>query len=129
MQIVSAEQFVDGLFAALTLLGRRNMNLDDCATDAQFAKAYEQLLEHAEEFDVVPDFTIVADPTYNDSTCLRDAILAVRDLRSVSLRNPRFIKLEVVLSSEEAEAILARSAIPRALVEKMAKEHIYQVAF
>ena len=49
MQIVSAEQFIDGFIAALSLQGSERLDLDDPRLDEQFAKAYDELLDKAVE--------------------------------------------------------------------------------
>jgi hypothetical protein len=129
MKIISATQFVDGLMAALRVQGKEELNLDDPAVDRQFARAYDELLERAEELGLVPDFVIAADPTYGDSTCLRDAILDIRDSRSVALNNPRFVRLTMKFGAENTpERILDDSAVPRKFLEDLAAQHLMEVA-
>lgn len=129
MRIVSAAQFVDGLMAALCLQGKTTLNLDDPAVDRQFARAYEDLLERAEELELVPDFVIAADPTYGDSTCLRDAILEIRDSRSVALNNPRFVRMSMKFGEDNTPAqILEENAVPRALLESLASQYLTEIA-
>lgn len=129
MQIISATQFVDGLMAALALQGKTGVNLEDPAVDRQFAKAYDDLLDRAEELGLVPDFVISADPTYGDSTCLRDAILDIRDSRSVALNNPRFVRMAMKFpGNNTAEAVLNESAVPRSFLENLAKQHLATIA-
>jgi hypothetical protein len=129
MQIVSASQFVDGLMAALYLQGRQELNLDDPAIDRQFALAYDDLLEKAEELNLVPDFVITADPTYGDSTCLRDAILDIRDSRSVSLNNPRFVRMSLKFAGlNTPDAVLNENTVPRAFLEDLARQHLSTIS-
>ena len=128
MQIVTAEQFVDGLFAALTLEGKKVIDLDDPRLDEQFEKVYDELLGSAEELGIVPDFTIATDPFYGDSTCLRDAILSVRDLRTVALRNPRFVTLDIRLGEATAEQLLNESRIPRQRLQELARKYLAPIA-
>lgn len=129
MKIVSAAQFVDGLMAALYLEGKRDLNLDDPEIDRQFARAYEELLDKAEELGLVPDFVISADPTYGDSTCLRDAILDIRDSRSVALNNPRFVRMTMKFEGQNtADSILDSNTVPRAFLQDLARQHLAAVA-
>lgn len=129
MQIVSAAQFVDGLMAALSLQGKTGINLEDPAIDRQFARAYDELLNRAEELGLVPDFVLAADPTYGDSTCLRDAILDIRDSRSVALNNPRFVRMTMKFTgTNTAESVLADNTVPRVFLERLARTHLAAIA-
>jgi hypothetical protein len=128
MKIISADQFVDGLIAALCLEGKQVMDLDDPKLDEQFAKAYDDLLDKAEDLGVVPDFVIAADPYFGDSTCLRDAILTARDLKSVALNNPRFLRLDIKIQDKAAEQVLDDSSIPRGFLENLAKKYLVEIA-
>ena len=129
MQIVSAAQFVDGLMAALFKMGVTSLNLDNPEIDRQFAKAYDELLDRAEELGIVPDFVISSDPTYGDSACLRDAILDIRDSRSVALDNPRFITMTMKFSGRNTpDAVLEGNAVPRPILEQLAKQHLSSIS-
>ncbi|MBY5329231.1 hypothetical protein [Rhizobium leguminosarum] len=128
MQIVSAEQFIEGLIAALSLDGKKSIQLDNPKLDEQFSKAYNELLDNAENLGVVPDFVIAPDAYHGDSTCLRDAILAVRDLKSVALHNPKFVRLSIDVTSAAAEKTLDDSRIPGDALRKMAKKYLTDVA-
>jgi hypothetical protein len=129
MKIVSATQFVDGLMAALCLQGKNGLNLDNPEIDRQFARAYDELLDKAEALGLVPDFVISADPTYGDSTCLRDAILDIRDSRSVALNNPRFVRMTMKFAGENtAESVLNDNAVPRSFLESLAKQYLATIA-
>ncbi len=128
MQIVSAEQFVQGLLAALSLQGKKTILLDDPRLDEQFARAYDDLLDNAETLGVVPDFVIAPDPYHGDSTALRDAILAVRDLKGVALHNPKFVRVTIDVSAETARKTLSESRIPDSALERMAKKYLADVA-
>lgn len=125
MQIVSATQFVDGLMAAMCVSGREKLNLDDPALDRSFAEAYDDLLENAEHLGLVPDFVIAADPTYDDSSCLRDAILDIRDTRSVALNNPRFVHMDMKFKGlNTADSVLDGNTVPRDVLLNLAKKHL-----
>lgn len=128
VKFVSAEQFVEGLIAALSLQGKQMIDLHNPDLDRQFAKAYDDLLDNAEALGLVPDFVISPDPDFGDSTCLRDAILAVRDYRSVALNNPRFVKLTIRLNERSAQEVLSTGIFPPALLEGMAARHLDHVA-
>jgi hypothetical protein len=129
MKIVSATQFVDGLMAALRLQGKTGLDLDDPEIDRQFARAYDELLDSAEELGLVPDFVISADPTYGDSTCLRDAILDIRDSRSVALNNPRFVHMTMKFAGQNTpELVLNENTVPRSFLERLAREHLTKIA-
>lgn len=129
MQIISAAEFVDGLMAALCLEGKSCLNLSDPTVDQQFAKAYDELLDRAEELGLVPDFVIAADPTYGDSTCLRDAILDIRDTRSVALNNPLFVRVTMKFDNENSpERVLDESVLPRVFLETLARQHLVEIA-
>jgi hypothetical protein len=125
MRIVSAAQFVDGLMAALSKMGVQSLSLDDPEIDKKFGEAYDDLLDRAEELGIVPDFIISADPTYGDSICLRDAILDIRDSRSVALNNPRFVKMTMKFSGPNSpDTVLDNNTVPRAVLENLAKQHL-----
>jgi hypothetical protein len=129
MQIVSSAQFVDGLMAALFLQGKRTLNLDNPEIDRQFARAYDELLDNAEELGLVPDFVISADPTYGDSTCLRDAILDIRDSRSVALSNPRFVRMTMKFAGQNTpDSVLDGNTVPRSFLERLARTHLTMIA-
>ena len=129
MQIVSAAQFVDGLMAALFNMGVTSLNLDNPEIDRQFARAYDELLDRAEELGLVPDFVISADPTYGDSTCLRDAILDIRDSRSVALNNPRFVKMTMKFAGHNTpDAVLNENTVPRPFLESLARQHLSSIS-
>lgn len=129
MQIVSAAEFVDGLMAALYLEGNEGFSLDDPSIDRQFAAAYDELLDNAETYGLVPDFVIAADPTYGDSTCLRDAILDIRDSRSVALSNPRFVRMDMKFKGRNTpDTVLNGNTVPRIVLENLAKKHLSAIA-
>lgn len=127
MQIVSAEQFVQGLLAALSLQGKTTILLDDPRVDEQFAKAYDDLLDNAEELGVVPDFVIAPNPYHGDSTTLRDAILAIRDLKGVALHNPTFVRVTINASEDAARRTLTDSRIPGSALQRMAKKYLADI--
>jgi hypothetical protein len=128
MEIVSADQFVDGLIAALVTLGKKRIDLDDPDVDQKFSEAYGELLGQAEALQIAPDFIIVADPFYGDSTCLRNALLNARDLKSVELSNPRFLKLGIRMKNKSAEQVLSESKVPKDVLLHLAKRHLTQIA-
>lgn len=126
---MSAAQFVDGLMAALFNMGVTSLNLDNPEIDRQFARAYDELLDRAEELGLVPDFVISADPTYGDSTCLRDAILDIRDSRSVALNNPRFVKMTMKFAGHNTpDAVLNENTVPRPFLESLARQHLSSIS-
>lgn len=128
MQIVSATQFVDGLMAAMYKNGQKALNLDDPSIDRQFAKAYDDLLDNAETLGLVPDFVISTDSTYGDSTCLRDAILDIRDTRSVALNNPRFVRMDMKFKGlNTPDSVLDDNAVPRDVLMQLAKKHLASI--
>ncbi|WP_413711639.1 hypothetical protein [Rhizobium sp. Rhizsp82] len=128
MQIVSAEQFVRGLLAALSLEGKTTIHLDDPRLDEQFAKAYDELLDNAEALGVVPDFVIAPDPHHGDSTALRDALLAVRDLKDIELHNPKFVRATIPDDKARALRTLKESRIPDDALTRMARKYLSEVA-
>lgn len=126
MKIVSAAEFVDGLMAALYLKGTNELSMDDPAVDRQFAAAYDDLLDNAEEYGLVPDFVIAADATYGDSPCLRDAIL---DTRSVALNTPRFVRMDMKFTGRNTpDAVLEGNTVPRPILEGLATRHLSAIA-
>jgi hypothetical protein len=129
MRIVSAAQFVDGLIAALCLQGKTALMLDDPALDRQFATAYDELLGKSEELGLAPDFVISADPAYGDSTCLRDAILDIRDSGSVAVDDPRSARMTMRFAGHNTpESVLGGNAVPRWFLERLASEHLAMIA-
>ena len=128
MDIVSADQFVDGLIAALSLLGKTRIDMDNRDLDQQFARAYAEFLEKAEDLDLVPDFVMTANADYGDSTCLRDTILSARDIRAIALNNPRFVTLQILMKGQPAEERLEENQIPAKVLHSLAKKYLARIA-
>ena len=128
MQIISAEHFIQGLLAALSLEGKTTIQLDDPRLAEQFAKAYDELLDQAEALGVVPDFVMTPNRYHGDSTALRDAILAVRDLKDVVLQNPKFVRVTIDVLAESATTTLSASRIPGSALRRMATKYLSEVA-
>lgn len=128
VQFISAEQFVGGLIATLRLQGKTEIDLQNPMLDEQFALAYNELLASSEELGIVPDFVISPDPDFGDSTCLRDTILSIRDLRTIALNNPRFVTLTIQVDTDAAAKVLEYSAVPKDRLKAWASKYLEQIA-
>jgi len=122
-QIVTAEDFVVGIFAILALRERKNFTLGETELDARFESAFEDLVQHENTLDVKPDFTFYVDPMHGDSEALRDTVLAARDRDVVELRNPTFKRVTILLDDERANRYLAKSPVTREFLERLVDRH------
>jgi hypothetical protein len=122
-KLLTANQFVTGLLCSLRLRGVSQLKLVGSDTDAAFAKAYDNLLAHRRELDVIPDFTLAPNPYHGDSETLRETLYAARQKGIVSINNPSFKTVEIELDEEEASDFLSRSPLPRDYFSDMVEKY------
>jgi hypothetical protein len=120
--LLSPNQFVAGVMAALALTSKQDFNLSGTDVDERFEKAFERLMARSDEFAVVPSFSFARDSSHGDSATLRDTLLSARERKIIALNNPTFWTFEVKLSPERALRYLERNPIPREFYEEMAND-------
>ena len=88
-QILTSDQFVAGVVSVLALQNRKSFVLTDTDLDDRFARAYADLVDHVEEFDVVPNFSFLVDAMHGDLIRLRETLLAAKERSSLPLTTQR----------------------------------------
>ncbi len=111
--ILTSNEFVTGLLCELKLRGISQLGLAGSTTDAKFAKAYDDLISHSKDFDIVVDFSLATDPYHGDSETLRETLYAARQKGIVAINNPSFKTVEIRLDEREANDFLTRVPLPR----------------
>lgn len=119
--ILTSDQFVAGIIAALCIRERMHFVLSDTEIDRQFENAYEDLLKQEEALGIVPNFSFYRDASHGDSARLRDTLLAARDKKIISLNNPTFKTFDIKISKERAEKYLEKNPVPRSFYETIAE--------
>lgn len=126
--ILTADQFVASIISVLALNGQKTFVLRDTELDQKFEKAYEDLIEACEGFDVTPNFTFYIDPMHGDSVALRETLMAAKEKDLIALNNPTFHTFSVKLSDDRAERYLKNSPIPREFLDAIVQNHFAQAA-
>lgn len=121
--LVTSDQFVAGIVSMLALKDRTHFRLSDTELDGWFESAFKDLVEAEGSYQLRPNFSFYVDPYHGDSVCLRDTLNAAKEKELVSFNNPTFRTFDVKLTPERAERYLARSPIPRELLESMVEAH------
>ena len=122
-QILTSDQFVAGVVSVLALQNRKSFVLTDTELDHRFAEAYQDLVEHEQEFDVAPNFTFFVDEVHGDSICLRETLLAAKEKELIALNNPTFRTFEITLNDERAKRYLAKNPVPTHFFEEIVTRH------
>jgi hypothetical protein len=121
--ILTSDQFVAGVVSVLALQNRKSFVLTDTDLDDRFARAYADLVDHVEEFDVVPNFSFLVDDMHGDSISLRETLLAAKEKELIALNNPTFRTFEIKLDDRRAKRYLARSPVPEKFFEDIVMRH------
>ena len=117
--LLTSNQFVAGVMAALALKSHSRFNLNGTDVDERFEQAYERLMAKCEEFGVVPSFSFARNPSHGDSATLRDTLVSAKERKIIALNNPTFWTFEVKLSPERALRYLERNPVPREFYEEL----------
>jgi hypothetical protein len=116
-KIISSDEFVAGLMAALALRGKTQFRLDSNEIDEKFEKAYRVLIENIEALDILPAFSFERDDSHGDSAALRDTLMAARERKIIALNNPTLWTLEIKLPEERANKYLNKNPLPKEFYE------------
>lgn len=122
-RLVTSDQFVAGIVAVLALKHRRHFWLTDTELDERFEKAFSDLVEAEQDYDLQSNFSFFVDPYHGDSVCLRETLTAAKEKELVSFNNPTLRTFDVKLTEERAEYYLSRSPLPRDLLERMVESY------
>jgi hypothetical protein len=118
-KIISSDEFVAGLMAALALSGRTHFRLDSNEIDEKFEKAYKVLVDRIDDLDVLPAFSFERDGSHGDSATLRDTLMAARERKIIALNNPTLWTLEIKLPDERAIRYLKKNPLPQQFYEDL----------
>lgn len=110
-QVVTSDQFVTGVLCGLVLKGVKEIKLVNTMADARFEKAYGYLVEHLDQYDVEPDFSLLTNRYHGDSETLRETLYAVREQGVVAINNPSFKTVEIKLAPGDAQDFLESSVL------------------
>jgi hypothetical protein len=122
-QILTAEDFVVGIFAILALRDRKNFTFGETELDARFEEAFEDLVANEAGLNVRPNFTFYVDAMHGDSESVRETVLAARDQGVVALHNPAFNRVTILLDEKRANRYLAKNPMKRGFLEKLVDRH------
>lgn len=96
--------------------GAARIRLADEKFDEAFVHAYQLFAERAANFNLVPEFRLALDPLSGQSATLRDSISKAANLRYVSLDNPEFVTVRLMMGDGDMARIAERSGIPSDLL-------------
>jgi hypothetical protein len=122
-QILTSDQFVAGIISVLALHGHKHFVLTGTQLDERFAKAFDDLAAHENEFEVTPNFTFNIDPLHGDSVCLRDTLMAAKEKELIALNNPTFRTFEIKLDDDRAKRYLTKIPLPQKFLEEIVQKH------
>ena len=120
-KVISSDQFVAGVMAALALQNRSEFQLDSTDIDERFEKAFEKLVAASEALDVVPSFSFRRDNSHGDSDTLRDTLHSANERKIIALNNSTFWTFEIKLSKERATRYLEKNPIPRTFYDDVVR--------
>ncbi|MCZ7448135.1 hypothetical protein [Rhizobium rhizogenes] len=122
-RLVTSDQFVAGIVAMLALKNRTHFWLTDTELDGRFEKAFGDLVEAEDRYNIRPNFSFYVDPYHGDSVCLRETLTAAKEKELVSFNNPTFRTFDVKLSPDRAQRYIERNPVPRELLEQLVEAH------
>lgn len=118
--ILSSDEFVAGVMAALTLRGNIDFVLNDTDIDEKFENAYQILLAKSSELGIVPNFSFQRDHTHGNSACLRDTLLSAKEKKIIALNNPTLWTFNIKLNKQRAERYLQKNPVNQGFYEDLA---------
>ena len=122
-RVLTSDQFVAGIIAALALKGRRRFVLTETELDSKFESAFEELAASENELGVRPNFTFYVDPYHGDSVSLRETLLAAKEKELIALNNPTFRTFDVKLTEDRARRYLEKVPLPQWFLEQVVERH------
>lgn len=121
--ILTADQFVAGIFAVLALKNRKHFVLRDSELDERFEHAFDELVAQEDEFGITANFTFYTDPLHGDSVSLRETLLAAREKELISLNNPTFHTFDIKLDDDRARRYLEKVPLPEPFLNQMVDKY------
>lgn len=121
--ILTADQFVAGIFSVLALKHRKSFVLRDTQLDEMFEHAFKDLASKEEELDVTPNFTFFIDPLHGDSVSLRQTLLAAKEKELIALNNPTFHTFEIKVDDERARRYLSKVPLSEEFLTGIVDRH------
>jgi hypothetical protein len=124
MQVMEADDFVKGLFAALVLKGHSKISIRPEEFDQALAPVFSKLYSVAPEKDIDLHFRIKLHDFHGDSITARNAVYSTVQRGLVSLDNPEFQDITFKFNKERAEKILQRVPGGRQLFIDLSNEFL-----
>lgn len=126
--ILTSDQFVAGILSVLALRKNTHFVFAETEIDARFQSAFEELCRRESELSIQPNFTFYVDPIHNDSTALRDTLLAARDKELITINNPTFRTFDIKVDEQRANRYLERNPLPRGFLEELVEKYFSKAA-
>lgn len=127
MKITIAD-FFTGFFSALRLRFERENPTFECGEhfNESLQAAFEKFVDTAAQNDLQPNFLIYLDPLHGDSSVIEEGLVGGirRDL--VSLDNPNFEKVRLVVTPAEAQENLESAPGGPPLYQKLVEDFLHQ---
>lgn len=123
---ITVADFFTGFFSALALQTGPSAQTFECGEhfNESLQAAFEKFVAAAEQNDLQPNFLIYLDPLHGDSSVIEEGVVGGirRDL--VSLDNPNFEKVRLVVSSADAQENLDSTPGGQPLYQKLAEDFL-----
>ena len=129
MNILTRDQFVDGLFSVLALCGRKEIIFEGTKLDKTFELAFQELLTFDDDLGIRADFTFHVEPNHGDSVTLRETLLYARDRNVIDLWMGSFGWIIIRMGDNECERRLATIPIPRSFFETLVRKYFNTIAY
>ena len=118
---VTAEDFLAALLATLAKRGwAEAISIRGDRFDAAATEAFDALRSASQRFDLDVRFFVKPHPKYGESTVMRDAIARLAQWDLLSLDNPEYQVIRLKISSEYADQLLSRLALPAEVLSRIA---------
>jgi len=104
--LMTADDFFTGLFAALAVKGRTVLSLRGDEFEAAVAGTFEKLEGMSSPDKMELDFSILLHPIYQDSMTVRDSLYNAAQRGLISLDNPEYQDIRFKFSKDEARTLL-----------------------
>jgi len=118
------DDFLTGLFAALSSTGWIGLSIRDESFDKGLVPAFDKLVQLAPDKKLNINFRIRLSRFHGDSITVRDAIYSAAQRGLISLDNPEYQYIRFLFGHEQAEDILQGIPGGKALFQDIAKEFI-----
>jgi hypothetical protein len=118
--ILTADDFLTGLFASLALQGRTRISIRSDDFDRAVSVAYTRLKERASQEGINVRFRVKPDPIHGDSATVRDSIARAAQRRLISLNNPEYQDITLELAKRQPELLLNNIPGGRHLFDELA---------